>query len=173
MAWTAPRSWVTGELVTASMFNVELRDNFRELWHDVDHTAVTSPVSITSTSSGTPTSVISGASTSGWDGSKPALIEFFCPQVEWSDGNAGDVLTFLLFEDSTDKGRIAQLRTNSVSNRLAGPVKGEARLTPASGSHTYSVKAYRSGAAANTAANAGAAGSDTLLPMFLRVQQKG
>lgn len=27
MAWTAPRTWTTGELVTASMFNTGLRDN--------------------------------------------------------------------------------------------------------------------------------------------------
>jgi hypothetical protein len=27
MAWTAPRTWVTGELVTASQFNAQIRDN--------------------------------------------------------------------------------------------------------------------------------------------------
>jgi len=27
MAWTAPRTWVSGELVTAALFNVQLKDN--------------------------------------------------------------------------------------------------------------------------------------------------
>ncbi len=28
MAWTTPRTWVTGELVTAAMLNAHVRDNF-------------------------------------------------------------------------------------------------------------------------------------------------
>ncbi len=37
MAWTVPRTWVTGELVTAAQFNAHIRDNFnvlreREIW---------------------------------------------------------------------------------------------------------------------------------------------
>ncbi len=30
MAWTAPRTWVTAEIVTASLLNTELRDNLLE-----------------------------------------------------------------------------------------------------------------------------------------------
>lgn len=29
MSWTAPRTWVTGEVVRARYFNVDVRDNFR------------------------------------------------------------------------------------------------------------------------------------------------
>jgi len=28
MGWTSPRTWVTGEIVTAAMLNEQLRDNF-------------------------------------------------------------------------------------------------------------------------------------------------
>lgn len=31
MAWTTPRSWAAGELVTASLMNTQLRDNLREV----------------------------------------------------------------------------------------------------------------------------------------------
>ena len=37
MAWTAPRTWVTGEVVTASVMNVHVRDNLLALsthFHD-------------------------------------------------------------------------------------------------------------------------------------------
>src|SRR3972149_10867450 len=36
MAWTPPRTWVAGELVTASMNNTHIRDNFNLLkpYHD-------------------------------------------------------------------------------------------------------------------------------------------
>ena len=30
MAWSAPRTWVTGEVVTAALMNAEIRDNFLE-----------------------------------------------------------------------------------------------------------------------------------------------
>jgi hypothetical protein len=53
MAWTAPRTWVTGELVTAAMGNAHWRDNLvalqtaaKELWTPVNQTsvaAITSP----------------------------------------------------------------------------------------------------------------------------------
>lgn len=31
MAWTTPRTWVTGELITAGMLNTDLRDNLKAL----------------------------------------------------------------------------------------------------------------------------------------------
>ncbi len=39
MAWTTPRTWVTGETVTAALMNTHIRDNFRE----------TSPFTVTTT----------------------------------------------------------------------------------------------------------------------------
>lgn len=32
MAWTSPRTWVTGELVTAALLNTHLRDNLNAVW---------------------------------------------------------------------------------------------------------------------------------------------
>ncbi len=32
MAWSAPRTWVTGELVTSTLLNTHLRDNFNYLY---------------------------------------------------------------------------------------------------------------------------------------------
>jgi hypothetical protein len=31
MAWTAPRTWVSGELVTAALFNTHIRDNLQAI----------------------------------------------------------------------------------------------------------------------------------------------
>ena len=36
MAWTAPRTWVTGELVTAAMMNTHVRDNLDYLKTEAD-----------------------------------------------------------------------------------------------------------------------------------------
>lgn len=33
MAWTAPRTYVTGEMLTAAILNTDHRDNIKEFWH--------------------------------------------------------------------------------------------------------------------------------------------
>ena len=36
MAWTAPRTWVTGELVTAAFMNTYIRDNQTYIKTEID-----------------------------------------------------------------------------------------------------------------------------------------
>jgi hypothetical protein len=36
MAWTAPRTFVTDEFMTASMFNTNVRDNVGEAWREIE-----------------------------------------------------------------------------------------------------------------------------------------
>jgi hypothetical protein len=36
MAWTAPRTWVTAETVTAAILNTHVRDNTKELWRVIE-----------------------------------------------------------------------------------------------------------------------------------------
>lgn len=35
MAWSVPRTWVTSEIVTSTVMNQHVRDQFRELWHEL------------------------------------------------------------------------------------------------------------------------------------------
>lgn len=54
MAWTTPRSWSTGELVTASMMNVHVRDNLnyllsRTLFYVIEATSTYTTTSTTYT----------------------------------------------------------------------------------------------------------------------------
>lgn len=42
MAWTTPRTWVTDELVTASLLNVHIRDNMTFLYNKTDENAIPS-----------------------------------------------------------------------------------------------------------------------------------
>lgn len=52
-AWTPPRTWVTSELVTASLLNQHLRDNLLYLKDQLDDTTVRVYVDTTSRSNGT------------------------------------------------------------------------------------------------------------------------
>jgi hypothetical protein len=40
MAWTAPRTWIAGEVVTASLMNTHVRDNFKAICYLHDTTVV-------------------------------------------------------------------------------------------------------------------------------------
>jgi hypothetical protein len=44
MAWTAPRTWVTGEVVTASQMNTHVRDNLNALASEPNRQVGTSPL---------------------------------------------------------------------------------------------------------------------------------
>lgn len=50
MAWTTPRTWVVGELVTAALLNTHLRDNLDALPRASDTAAVDTSQTTTSTS---------------------------------------------------------------------------------------------------------------------------
>ncbi|GAA1790242.1 hypothetical protein GCM10009795_039930 [Nocardioides hankookensis] len=50
MAWTAPRTWVAGEIVSASMLNTHLRDNLLALDFSSGFVAVTAAANVTSSS---------------------------------------------------------------------------------------------------------------------------
>lgn len=50
MAWTAPRTWVTGELVTAALLNTHLRDNLLHLGESAGLTVDDTVTGFTNTS---------------------------------------------------------------------------------------------------------------------------
>ena len=43
MAWTTPRTWVAGEVVTAALMNAQIRDNVNAVWPLGDPTAAWTP----------------------------------------------------------------------------------------------------------------------------------
>src|SRR3990172_221146 len=53
MAWTAPRTWVTGEVVTAVLLNTHVRDNLIYLKGGAGTTTFDDAVSITKTTGNT------------------------------------------------------------------------------------------------------------------------
>jgi len=82
MAWTAPRTYVTAELITAAILNTDVRDNLKELWHVVETTAlgsVSTPsnAGILTLNSGTIIATLTSRTYPGF----PVEIEFTCQVV--------------------------------------------------------------------------------------------
>lgn len=128
---------------------------------EYDYVERTTSLTVTATSEGTAQAVIDGNSVS-YDGSTRIKIEFY---AVYADCTSGQTLVILLVEDSTVKGWLAQ-----INNIVAmGGIKGERYLTPSNASHTYHIKAFKTGGTATI--EGGAGGSVANVPMFLRITQ--
>lgn len=127
--------------------------------YEIGYDQITSNVTVSGTS-GSPTTVISCAAHT-FDGA-PAFAFFSAPIV----GSAvNDSIVVVLFESTTALGVLAQYSAGSGGANIPGAIG--VRFTPTSGSHTYTVKAWR--VSANGTIFAGAGGSvSTYYPCFIR-----
>lgn len=126
--------------------------------YEIGYDQVTSPVTVTSTTEASGTTVISCAAHT-FDGS-PVIAEFFCPGAGF---NASDT-TVSLFEGSTQIARLVYGTTTTGIVYTA--FVGKIRFTPTAGSHTYTVTAFRS--SANNSLSCGVSGTGAMPPMYIR-----
>lgn len=127
----------------------------------LDYTQFTSPVTISGTTGAPTTVVTSGAVT--LDGAQSIIVEFYSPQVNC--GSGGDFVAMVLFDGATNLGQIG---TVSASNNEADGVFYKVKIaSPSAGSHTYTVKAFRS--LVNGTIQAGAGGAGAFMPGCIRI----
>lgn len=134
--------------------------------YEINYTQTTSTVNVVSTTEATGTTLLSpGAIT--FDGA-PVLVHFFCPTVQLDTASAGDVMVISMFEGGTQIGRLAVVKTPSVTSAMQNPVSGFYRFTPTAAAHTYTITAAVSSTTSTPSCGAGAGGTATNLPMFVR-----
>jgi len=98
------------------------------------------------------------------DGVTTFEFEFFCPKVL---GNTDDSeLHVVLFDGSDAVGELVDWKRGSTSGGMQGPVLARRRITPAAGSHVFSMRAYNSNATVTV--QAGAGGPGNLVPGYMR-----
>jgi hypothetical protein len=158
-----------GGLFTATEVEAALAELVGRLSREFDYVERTASLSVTATSAATAqTFITSNAET--LDGATVVLIEFFCPTAQTPSTNAASIL-FNLYDGSTDLGRLCQVRAPAGSNAERVPVHAARRFTPTAASHTYSVRAWVT--TGTGIADAGAGGTDVLLPAFIRITRVG
>jgi len=133
---------------------------------ELDYVQITSAASITGTSEGGATTVITGTSIA-LDGSTTILVEVDAPYWRPDGTNSGDNISLWLFDGATHLGRLKFFRQRS-TGFFEVPLHAEIRLTPSNASHQYIVKASVNAGTGSIGAGPGGSGGDDV-PAFLRI----
>lgn len=127
--------------------------------YQFDYVEVTSGTPVISANSAATSVDVIVSNAIAYDGATKILIHFWSYDVN-------NQCIFNLFDGATDLGRLAV-----ISGTAAGsPSIAFRELTPSNATHTYHIKGWR-GAASNVTFDVGAGGTDTVLPMFLRISK--
>jgi hypothetical protein len=163
MAWTAPRTYVASELISSTIFNTDVRDNLRELWHQVYYEERTSSVTL-----GTgDTTIITGASQTYT--AEPILVQFVSPRVR--SATNGERIELSLYDTTgTNLGVLAVVHPSAASIGSQS-VHAARKLTPTAAAHTYMIRGLSTSGTGTVHENTGVTG--TLLASYLQIWQKG
>ena len=172
MAWTTPGTATAGDVLTASFWNLNVRDNTNELYGSMRRLAYqtrTSFYSVSSTTVAGASDIFSSDLTWTADGTSAYQIEFFAVQ-----GYSPDVLdTYISLRlvngAGTDLGTMALVGPSQVTGRRGyAPIHCKIFYTPAAGSASINARAIAISSGAG-GIEAGAGGANTNLPMWMAV----
>ena len=130
----------------------------------LDYVQITANVTISGTSEGAATTIITG--TSQAYAAVPTIITVSCGQIDLGAHASGNTIVILLYDGATVLGRIGYIGWPP-NSAPTFPFHREYRLTPTPATHQYIVKAWRTNA--NGTWVAGSGGSGTQLPSSLRI----
>ncbi len=132
---------------------------------ELAYAEITADVVLSATTEATANTIVT-APTVTFDGATAVLIEFFSPRI--TDGGATDGgWQLFVYDGATSIGSIAFFQHGAASY-IHAPVHARRRLTPAAGSHTYSIRGIKLGVN-NATVQGGAGGSGALVPAFIRI----
>jgi len=118
MAWTAPRTWVTAEVVTAALMNTHVRDNLLQTAPAIVTTAgdfvyATAANTIARLPAGTTGQFLRGATTPSWNNelgdattSGQLILRGPIPALRWQDQGATDPLDYFQFQGADNSFRM-------------------------------------------------------------------
>lgn len=130
----------------------------------LNYTEFTSNVTISGTSAGSPTTIVTASSSVTVGGSTLITVEFYCCQIVAGAGGS----TFIsMWRDSTDLGLIGMV-VNPGTTSLSAPCLAVRRLTPSAGTYTFSIRGYRVTANGTATANVGGSGGFPM-PGYIRI----
>lgn len=130
---------------------------------ELDYVERTTNLTVTATSDATAQAFITGNAVS-YNGTTRIKIEIFATLM---DITASQALTINIYDGSTDLGRLLGIQANAGTGSSNFSAYGARFLTPSNASHTYSLRAWKTGGTGQIFCGAG--GTATLLPAWYRI----
>jgi hypothetical protein len=152
----------TAQPIHWSVVNLRGGAASRDIGYEFAYAAVTSDVTVSATSSATANTVVTAPAVV-FDGNTVVMLEAFAYGVEVP---AGAQVLVDFYDGSSSIGIVGQFSFSGSATERA-PLNGRLRLTPTAGSHTYSVRAWRTGSNGVVKADVGGAG--TGVPGYIRI----
>jgi len=165
MAWTTPRTWVAGAILTAAEMNVDVRDNENALYDSQKRFAQgtrTTQYDFTATTVALSTDIFAADLAWTADGSAYKL-EFFCPRLAL--GGTAYAEVHLVNGAGTDLANWCIALTSG----LQTPLHLVYYYTPSAGAQTVNVRGVTPGGGGTCTLFGGAGGAATIAPMFMNV----
>jgi len=151
---------------------VPIWDNAAKKWvagsAELAYVEFTAQVVVTQTVEASATTIVT-APAQTFDGATPIVVEFFSPTINPS-GTANQILILSLWDGGTQIGRIGLFGPGATATTLSVPARVERKLTPSSGSHTYSIRAHNA-VAGSSSVWAGTGVGTANVPGFIRLRR--
>lgn len=128
----------------------------------IDYAQITAPVTITATTEATANAVVTGAAVV-YDGTTEIQIDFFAPDSV--QNTTAQEMWLVLYDGAASIGVLAHYKFPPSGL----PLFGRRCFTPAAGTRTYSIRAYKAGSGATVSVQAGLGGSGALVPACMRI----
>jgi len=154
-----------GESVTFMYDGTKWVEIGRDLRSVLDYVQGTSNTNITATTAGTANTIVTATAFTS-DGATPVDITYFAAAIDTPNVVNGTV-SLILYEDGTNRGRIGD--SPGIQNTRFGFGTYVTRLTPASGSRTYSMRGYVNGGTGVIQAGAGT--TTTYTPTYIKISR--
>ena len=132
---------------------------------ELSYNEITATVNVTGTTSGSPTTIISGTPVTL--SNNRVMVEFFSPQVSTPSAAAGNTTNIGLYENGSLVSILAQVNTAAAATQVC-PVFARWRFVPTAGSHTYSIAAWATNTTGTPRVFAGN-GSGVVVPAYIRI----
>lgn len=138
----------------------------RPIGFEFNYAQTIAATSITATSEATANTVLTAGAVT-FDGGTVVMVDFFAPYLQVPAGNHNLVL--VLYDNGSSIGLMTIATGPDATNSLRVPAHVSRRLTPSTGSHTYSVRAFVDSGTGVVHAGAGVGGSGIYMPAFIRI----
>jgi len=166
MPYTPNTPWIDGSGGGTPITAARLNNLEAGLTYELGYTEYTANVAISATTEATANTVVTAPAIT-FNGTTVALVKFYAPGVE-TGATAASHIVICLYLDGTSIGFFGQVTTPAAAVTVA-PVNLERRVTPAAGSRTYSVRAYR--ITSNGQVYGGTGGAANYMPGFIRIER--